>query len=367
MNFEWFQHIIVAIITLNKNNLCKLMKAKKMENIRVRYIDIAKGISVLCIILGHWGNSNINRVVYTFHVPIFYLITGFFISDKRSIKEFIEVKFRTLIIPYILTCIIVIVLGTLRGWIISHDPTTALKVWSYASLYGAGDSYTSPFYIPAIGALWFLWATFWGSCFLRGSLNFNKYVRLTFVVCLFVVGYFSRGICWFPFSIQAGACSTLFMYIGYLLRNEIKTVTNISKEVRYFGMVFAVVTWFSFIKDFQSFWLVHCDIGRGIVDIWGSICACSIIILLSKVIDHKMKYISNFFLFFGKYSLIVLCVHTTDYFFPLWRIVGILVQHGMPESYHLLVVALAKIPIDLIIVYFLSKISLVRRLYGMKD
>ncbi len=70
---------------------------------RLRYVDIAKGIAIICIILGHLGNVNINRFIFTFHVPIFFLITGYFINKKRSIKEFVYVKFRALIVPYIVT------------------------------------------------------------------------------------------------------------------------------------------------------------------------------------------------------------------------------------------------------------------------
>ncbi len=338
-----------------------------MENNRLRYIDIAKGIAMICVILGHLGDPNINRVVFTFHVPIFFFITGFFINSKRSTKEFVKAKFRTLIVPYIVTCIGIILVGALKGLIFGNVIMT-VWTWSYASLYGAGDSYTSPFYIPAIGAIWFLWATFWGSCFLRVSLNFNKYVRLAFVAGLFAIGYYSRAICWLPFSIQAGACATLFMYMGFLLRNEIQTISQISREVKCFGIVFAVVTWLSFMKDFQSFWLVHCDIGRGIVDIWGCICACFVVVLLSRLIDIKTNFLSGFLSYFGKYSLLVLCVHIIELnHFPWWVLASKLVQYGMPESCQLLFIIVSKITVDLICVYVLSKISLVRRLYGIKD
>lgn len=47
---------------------------KKSE--RLRYVDIAKGLAIICIIIGHLGNWNINRVVFTFHVPIFFMITA---------------------------------------------------------------------------------------------------------------------------------------------------------------------------------------------------------------------------------------------------------------------------------------------------
>ncbi len=333
---------------------------------RLRYIDIAKGIAIICIILGHLGSTTINRIVFTFHVPIFFFITGFFINTKSTIKEFIIIKFRTLIVPYILTCIVIILLGTLKGFF-SHDAVSAFKTWIYASLYGAGDSYTSPFFIPAIGALWFLLANFWSSCFLKISLNFNMYFRLFFVACLFAIGYFSRAICWFPFSLQAGACATLFMYIGFLSKNSAKYISNMYKEIKCFAVIFAVITWFSFIKDFHSFWLVHCDIGRGIVDIFGSICACSILILLSKIIDSKTNFMSGFLSYFGKYSLLVLCVHIIELnLFPWWSFAEKFVHCGMPESYKLIFVIFTKLTVDLFCVFVFSKITFVKRLYGIK-
>lgn len=46
----------------------------KTKSTRLQYIDIAKGIAMICIILGHLGNASINRIVFTFHVPIFSLL-----------------------------------------------------------------------------------------------------------------------------------------------------------------------------------------------------------------------------------------------------------------------------------------------------
>ena len=57
------------------------MNAGKGKN-RVQYFDIARGIAMICIILGHLNNSLINRVVFTFHVPIFFLYHGLFHEFK---------------------------------------------------------------------------------------------------------------------------------------------------------------------------------------------------------------------------------------------------------------------------------------------
>ena len=81
----------------------------------------------------------------------------------------------------------------------------------------------------------------------------NKYGRILFIVVLFVVGYFSRRIFWFPFSIQAGACATMFMYMGYLWRGAKTKISELPKEVKIFSVLFVLLTWISFIKNFKSF------------------------------------------------------------------------------------------------------------------
>lgn len=333
---------------------------------RLRYIDIAKGIAIICIILGHLGDENINRVVFTFHVPIFFFITGYFTNSERNITEFAKNKLRTLIVPYIVTCLLIVILGTMDGWN-KGNPLYALEYWSKASLYGAGTEHMELFFIPPIGALWFLWATFWGDLFLRVSLNFDKYLRVVFIASLFLFGYYSRRIFWFPLSIQAGACAALFMYIGWLLRGMKETIKNIPQEIKCFGIFFMAATWIAFIKNFQSFWLVNGDMGRGIVDIIGCMCACIIVICICKLIDVKLKLLSDFFAYFGRFSLLVLCVHIIELnLFDWWRFAGKFVQYGMPESWKLMFIIFVKITADLSIVYILSKISFVRKIYGIR-
>ena len=64
----------------------------KTKITRLQYIDIAKGIAMICIILGHLGNASINRIVFTFHVPIFFFITGYFTNKKRDLNGFIKIR-----------------------------------------------------------------------------------------------------------------------------------------------------------------------------------------------------------------------------------------------------------------------------------
>ena len=68
------------------------------DKTRLEYLDAAKGLGILLVILGHiyaW-NPNINRKIlvtwiYSFHMPLFFIVSGMLIKYKNycNIKEFI--------------------------------------------------------------------------------------------------------------------------------------------------------------------------------------------------------------------------------------------------------------------------------------
>lgn len=112
---------------------------------RLTYMDIAKGIGILCVIAGHMGNFIINKFVFSFHMPLFFLTSGYFISSKNSPQTILIKRFRQLLPPYVFTCFMVIFISTIKGILgilignktIGQVAQTAFK-WIGASLYGAG-------------------------------------------------------------------------------------------------------------------------------------------------------------------------------------------------------------------------------------
>ncbi len=47
---------------------------------------------MLCIIAGHFGIVSAERFVFTFHVPLFFLLSGYFLSTKVSFLPFMKRK-----------------------------------------------------------------------------------------------------------------------------------------------------------------------------------------------------------------------------------------------------------------------------------
>ena len=48
---------------------------------RIDFIDAAKGVAILLVVLGHSGHSGyIRDFIFTFHVPFFFFVSGLFIK-----------------------------------------------------------------------------------------------------------------------------------------------------------------------------------------------------------------------------------------------------------------------------------------------
>lgn len=76
-------------------------------------IDAAKGLGVLLVILGHslYGTSvpqYVNQVIYSFHVPMFFVLAGYLQKQITHPGKFILKKIKRLFVPYLLYAFIAI-------------------------------------------------------------------------------------------------------------------------------------------------------------------------------------------------------------------------------------------------------------------
>lgn len=74
---------------------------KVVHKNRIASIDIAKGIGIISVVLGHLlGEGQYLRdFIYAFHMPLFFIISGFLFHNKKFINS-LKTLFKTLYIPY---------------------------------------------------------------------------------------------------------------------------------------------------------------------------------------------------------------------------------------------------------------------------
>ena len=78
------------------------------QQARLDYIDIAKGIGMILVYIGHCkiqGSSPLFQWIYSFHMPLFFYLSGLLFKRKKF-RVVIANKVFSLIIPYVLFSII---------------------------------------------------------------------------------------------------------------------------------------------------------------------------------------------------------------------------------------------------------------------
>lgn len=194
---------------------------------RIRFFDIAKGIAILAVILGHSAiEANVFiphhtaqlvvAVCFSFHMPLFFILSGYFMHPKRSFRWAKEA--RQLLCTYAVTGVAVLVGVTCMATINHEGRAYMLRRWGEAVLYGSGDISDRTLWPVElrIGAIWFLLALFWA------HLLLHAFAKLPYtpvwVVSSFAIGYISARYVWLPWSLQSGMCAVAFVYVGYLAK-----------------------------------------------------------------------------------------------------------------------------------------------------
>lgn len=75
-------------------------------------MDLTKGLAMLAIVAGHLGSDVVTRFVFTFHVPIFFLISGYFYKYRNGI---VQDRAKGLFKPYVITGIIMVAVAALKS------------------------------------------------------------------------------------------------------------------------------------------------------------------------------------------------------------------------------------------------------------
>ena len=56
-------------------------------NNRIIWIDISKGLGIILVVLGHTSLSKISQIsydwIYSFHMPLFYLLSGLCFNNHK--------------------------------------------------------------------------------------------------------------------------------------------------------------------------------------------------------------------------------------------------------------------------------------------
>lgn len=168
---------------------------------RIAYIDVAKSICIVLMVVGHWtNNSTLLMYIYSFHMPALFVISGYLYkphSWKRTVVSYgIPVMFYSLI-----NICFLLIIGDLKvNTIISKD--VFFRLFHYR--YGLGDGFFM--------GDWFIWSLLGLRLFFGDVKIMPPFKRYYIYISIFVIVYMS-------FESYLVSIDTLFRgwYIGRLI------------------------------------------------------------------------------------------------------------------------------------------------------
>ncbi len=229
-------------------------------------IDVLKGIAIILVIYGHViqrtmlahdADFFLNpafKVIYTFHMPIFFFLSGYLISGslrKKRVGEVFKSRFKALLIPYIIWGI----LGVFTFYFLNLIDGKGAQI-SQLPAEAVDQLLTNP-------TVWFLYTIFILSCILLCSYQlankFGAWVYVVTYVLLMAIPYNNDGalyyIQWFY----------LFYLVGYFFHaSSIKITHKLAHTLIFLGallvLVYCVGLWTK--NDFIYIHKMHVEWGN---------------------------------------------------------------------------------------------------------
>ena len=164
-----------------------------------------------------------------------------------------------------------------------------------------------------------------------------------------------------PLSLQSGMVAASFVYLGMLARKHGVMEKEFPKEI-WLGIV---GLWVFCILFCGEMYLVENRFNHGLLDVAGALAGSYVVLRFSKVLEEKAKWISRVLLFFGRNSLIVLCVHAVELKGMPWEeILKGFLGHGVPA---VVVYLVAKIVFCAMMTWVILKIRRFLRRFTKSD
>ena len=323
---------------------------------RLDWIDIAKGIAIILVIVGHTvpNPSPLRHAIFSFHMPVFFILAGYTFRPKPW-RELLSGSVSRLLVPYVILALA----WRVPSFLMSGAPLTggALAGGLETLVFASGVD-APRFGVAAVGMSWFLAALF------TSRLLFNALMRLfdgravgvvwQGVVCAAIA---FCGLCvsrffgiYLPLDLDLGCYIVLLMWVGYTARQR-KLEPSVSKPLLFVG---AGIVWL-FLAAMSGLELsgrrVDGFVVATVAALAGSSCVCWVSMALEKLKDVPvLGVLERGLVFCGQASLAIFAIHAVDWFIP-WQTMPLLMT--LPASW--LFASIVRCACDIGLAYVIKK------------
>ena len=172
---------------------------------RIKWVDVAKGWGIIFVIYGHITSDFLAVWLYTFHVPLFFFLSGYFFNPSKEPFPFFKSKAKGLLLPYLTLGVPLFLLNIHFGF----EPLSLLKSYAIQS---------------RASTLWFIAALFmqFVMAFLIYHWIASPKIRWILITVLALIGItlWHQGIIQLPWNTDVSMVTLPFFCLGHDLRRN---------------------------------------------------------------------------------------------------------------------------------------------------
>lgn len=275
-------------------------------------IDILKGFGIILVLVAHSLGGYVHTFAYSFHMPLFFLVTGYFCKPKPVLAS-LRGDFMRLFVPFFFTAFVMLLVSLA----LSPFDIEGVKSPSYtfeALIYGNGSSVNHHKLWgnwSVVGSVWFLPALFWAKTTYNIFLQYNRKYLPWFVLAIGGLAAIAGQYVLLPYSMLQGVTAVPFLMIGHVAK-QVGGMDKVNQKIRSNRWLIVIVAlccigWF--MTTFGNC-LDMAQFNWGLYYYPNLILATAgtyVFYLLSVVISRMKGRISSSLSFLGRYSLILVC------------------------------------------------------------
>lgn len=201
---------------------------------REKFIDLLKGFGIFLVVWGHTMNPR-SIYIYSFHMPLFFFLSGYVHKDKLF-REFFISRINRLYIPYVIFSLVSWLYYLIRHIWFERYSMIENHITKLSSIItGTADN-------GGNNPIWYL------PCIFLVSITFfgiTHKVKKPWIVHLIILGLSLAGYLLHIFKIKlffyadVGFTGIVFYYLGYLLkqRSYLRLINRFDKKLLYLGVL----------------------------------------------------------------------------------------------------------------------------------
>ena len=287
---------------------------------RILWIDILKGVGIILVAVGHnpWLLKMLSKYIYWFHMPIFFILSGFLFNGKYDFASWTKRRFTHILVPYfmfVLVYIVAVKLIVSIGIINTSTWGVPERIAPAINLAPTFESFYS--FITEGHRWWFITTLFFAQIFGYLTLKLHNRVIIALLASIFYLLAFVDSIYLreirFPFFMDSALMATVFYILGYALAqiNFNKSKTKIFSNFHFFTalIIFIIVVMLDIFHIIDhEFHIKHTKFGIPLLNIIVPCCMFIVLCHFSQWLA-QFKIIATPLASLGQASIIIYFLH----------------------------------------------------------